>query len=90
MSTTPTTPTTATTADHAADEASETALTLILAAWDDGLDHGIPPERIAYAAIFAALTELVGLYGEDAVGRLVDGLARRVRTGEFTVATQVQ
>lgn len=72
------------------DDESQNALALILDAWDEGLECGIAPERLAYAAMFTALTDLVGIYGEDAVLKLVQGLERRVREGEFTIATRIQ
>lgn len=72
------------------DDESQDALALILGAWDEGLESGIAPERLAYAAMFTALTDLVGLYGEDAVLKLVQGLERRVRDGEFTLSSRIQ
>ena len=66
------------------------ALDLILAAWDEGLDCGLAPEQMAYAAMFTALTDLVGLYGEDAVLTLVKGLERRVAHGEFSLRRRTQ
>ncbi len=35
--------------------------------------------------VFAAFAELVGTYGEDAVAKFVEGLAGRVRNGEFSL-----
>jgi hypothetical protein len=61
------------------------ALNLMLEAWEDGSERGIAPELLAYAAIYTALTDLVAVYGEDHVGRLVDGLKPRVMRGEFTI-----
>ena len=61
------------------------ALNIILEAWDEGADSGIPPELMAYAALFTALTELVSACGEDAVATLARGLVARVREGEFTL-----
>ncbi len=69
---------------------SRDALAIILDAWDEGLESGITPERLAYAAMFTALTDLVGIYGEDAVSKLVLGLEQRIRDGEFTLANRVQ
>ena len=66
------------------------ALDLILAAWDEGIDCGHAPEQMAYAALFTALTDLVGIYGEDAVVKLVKGLERRVGHGEFTLSRRTQ
>lgn len=66
------------------------ALSLILEAWDQGTDQGIPPELMAYAALFTALTDLVATYGEDAVANLARGLDERVRQGEFTIYGTMQ
>jgi hypothetical protein len=61
------------------------ALHCILEAWEDGAEKGIPPELMAYAALYTALTDLVGAYGEDHVARMTDGLRGRLMKGEFTV-----
>lgn len=66
------------------------ALSLILAAWDEGTESGVAPEQMAYAALFTALTDLVSLYGEDAVIKLAQGLERRVVNGEFTLDKNLQ
>lgn len=66
------------------------ALSLILAAWDEGAESGVAPEQMAYAALFTALTDLVSLYGEDAVKKLAGGLERRVEMGEFTLDRSIQ
>lgn len=68
------------------DDKSFRALSLILDAWDEGTDSGLAPEQMAYAALFAALTDLVSLYGEDAVVKLARGLERRVELGEFSLS----
>lgn len=67
------------------DDDSMKALHVMLEAWEEGTGDGIAPELLAYAAIYTALTDLVAAYGEDHVGRLVDGLKPRVLKGEFTV-----
>jgi hypothetical protein len=61
------------------------ALSLILAAWDEGTDSGLAPELMAYAALYTAITDLVALFGEDAVSKLARGLERRIACGEFTL-----
>ncbi len=61
------------------------ALHHILGAWETGTDDGIAPELMAYAALYAALTDLVATYGEEHVGRLVDTLKPRLDKGEFTL-----
>jgi hypothetical protein len=66
------------------------ALGLILAAWDEGTENGVASEQMAYAALFAALTDLVSMYGEDAVVELARGLERRLMQGEFTLGRVMQ
>lgn len=67
------------------DENSVKALNLILDAWDQGTESGVKPEQMAYAALFTALTDLVALYGEEAVLKLTRGLEARVEHGEFSL-----
>jgi hypothetical protein len=74
----------------AANDDNICALDLILAAWDEGLDCGLAPEQMAYAALFTALTDLVGIYGESAVVKLTQGLEQRINHGEFTLARRTQ
>ncbi len=72
------------------DNPSLKALDLILAAWDEGADTGVAPEQMAYAALFTALTDLVSIYGEEAVIKLTRGLESRVDSGEFTLKRRHQ
>lgn len=72
------------------EDASFRALSLILAAWDEGADNGVAPEQMAYAALFTALTDLVTMFGEDGVVRLVQSLEARVAAGEFTLDRNIQ
>lgn len=72
------------------DDPSFLALSLILAAWDEGTDNGVAPEQMAYAALFTALSDLVSLYGEDAVKELTHGLEKRISAGEFTMNRTIQ
>ena len=66
-------------------EAPLMALNYILEAWEEGTDRGVASELMAYAALYAALTDLVASYGEDAVANLASGLGTRVKCGEFTI-----
>lgn len=61
------------------------ALGIILEAWEEGTDSGVAPELMAYAALYAALTDLVAAFGEDTVAQMAHGLAKRVTAGEFTL-----
>jgi hypothetical protein len=61
------------------------ALNFILNAWEEAAESGISPEMMAYAALYAALTDLVGAFGEGAVVNLIDELGPRIEKGEFTL-----
>ena len=63
----------------------QAALRYILDAWEEALHDGIEPEMLANAALFAALADLIGVYGENAVAKMTTGLSRRIQHGEFTV-----
>ncbi len=63
----------------------QAALHYILDAWEEALHDGIEPEMLANAALFAALADLIGVYGEDAVANMTNGLSRRIQHGEFTL-----
>ena len=69
---------------ESADESLK-ALNFILEAWEEGTESGIPPELMAYAAIYTALTDLVAAFGEASVVTLINGLAPRIESGEFTL-----
>jgi hypothetical protein len=61
------------------------ALQNILDAWDEALSDGVSADILATTAIFAALSDMVEAYGEEAVAEMAAGLADRVRQGEFTL-----
>jgi hypothetical protein len=67
------------------DEQKQAALRYIMEAWEEAIYDGIQPEMLANAAFFAALSDLVSSYGEDAVARMTEGLPRRIQNGEFTL-----
>ena len=67
------------------DAQKQAALRYILDAWEEALHDGIEPEMLANAALFAALADLIGVYGEDAVAKMTTGLSRRIHHGEFTL-----
>ncbi|MDO9127467.1 hypothetical protein [Parvibaculum sp.] len=66
-------------------EQRRVALQNILDAWDEALGEGVEADVLATTAIFAALSDMVEAYGEDAVAEMANGLADRVRQGEFTL-----
>ncbi len=67
------------------EEQKQAALRYIMDAWHEALYDGIEPEMLANAAFFAALSDLVATYGEDAVAKMTEGLSRRIHHGEFTL-----
>ena len=69
--------------DEAFDPLDE-ALDAILGAWRIAADRGVEPDLIANAALFAALTDLVGAYGEPAIVNFTNGLVTRIKAGEFS------
>ncbi|HMM13186.1 MAG TPA: hypothetical protein PKA57_01060 [Parvibaculum sp.] len=71
----------------APDEAEQRRMALqnILDAWDEALAEGVSADILATTAIFAALSDMVEAYGEEAVAEMATGLADRVRQGEFTL-----
>jgi hypothetical protein len=62
------------------------ALETIVGAWEQALGQGVSAEVLASTAIFAALTDMIDLHGEDAVAEMCATLAERVRAGEFTLS----
>ena len=72
------------------EEQKQAALKYILEAWAEALHDGIEPEMLANAALFAALADLIGAYGEDAVAKMTNGLSRRIHHGEFTLKRTAQ
>ena len=70
--------------EHAPDDQKRTALKHILEAWDKALDDGVEPELLATSAIFAALSDMVDIYGEGPVADMAASLPDRIRSGEFS------
>ncbi len=72
------------------DDQSQAALRYIQEAWEDALQDGIEPEMLANASLFAALADLIDVYGENAVAKMTSGLTRRIHHGEFTLRRTAQ
>lgn len=68
----------------------QAALRYILDAWEEALHDGIEPEMLANAALYAALADLIDVYGEHAVAKMTSGLSRRIHHGEFTLRRTAQ
>ena len=70
-------------ADFAAQR--KAAFTYMSEAFAEGRLDGLEGDCLAQAALFAALKEFVSTYGEEPVAVFAEGLAERIRRGEFTV-----
>lgn len=66
------------------------ALGYLLDAWENAINDGVESDMIATAAIFAAISDMVNQYGEDPVAKMTESLAKRIRTGEFTLNKTIQ
>lgn len=66
------------------------ALSYLLQAWENAIDDGVESDMIATAAIFAAISDMVNQYGEDPVAKMTESLAKRIRSGEFTLNKVIQ
>jgi hypothetical protein len=73
--------------DH---EQKQAALSYLNEAWAEARHEGVDGDCLAQASLFAAFAELVGTYGEEAVATFVEGLAGRVRNGEFSLVLAKQ
>lgn len=71
-------------------EKKRAALDIVLDAWCIGLDKGIDGEILAHAALFAALSDMIEIYGEDAVANLTARLPQRIHDGEFSLRRSLQ
>ncbi len=71
-------------------EQKQAALSYLNEAWAEALHDGVDGDCLAQASLFAAMAELVGTYGEDAVAKFVEGLPSRVHNGEFSLSRAKQ
>jgi hypothetical protein len=68
--------------DH---EQKRVALGFLNEAWLEARIEGIDGDCLAQACLFAAFAEFVTTYGEEAAARFAEGLATRIRNGEFSL-----
>ena len=66
------------------------ALGYLHEAWAEARHDGIDGDCLAQACLFAAFAEFVTTYGEEAAARFAEGLAVRIRNGEFSLVTARQ
>ncbi len=68
--------------DH---EQKRAALGYLHEAWLEARIEGIDGDCLAQACLFAAFAEFVATYGEEAAAEFAEGLAGRIRNGEFSL-----
>jgi len=66
-------------------EHKRAAVGYITEAWAEARHDGIDGDCLAQTCLFAAFAELVKTYGEDAAAQFAEGLAPRIRDGEFSL-----
>ena len=66
-------------------EQKQLALSYLHEAWAEARLDGVDEDCLAQASLFAAFNELVTTYGEEATAVFAEGLAARIRNGEFSV-----
>jgi hypothetical protein len=67
-------------------EQKRAALAHLHEAWTEARLEGIDGDCLAQACLFAAFAEFVTTYGEEAAARFAEGLAMRIRNGEFSLS----
>jgi len=75
------------TPDH---DQKRAALGYLQEAWVEARIDGIDGDCLAQACLFAAFAEFVSTYGEEPAARFAEGLALRIRNGEFSLAAAKQ
>lgn len=68
--------------DH---EQKRVALSYLNEAWAEARLDGVDGDCLAQACLFTALAEFVTTYGEEAAATFTEGLAARIRNGEFSI-----
>jgi len=66
-------------------EQRQAAVGYLHEAWAEARLDGIDDDCMAQACLFAALSELVTTYGEDATAKFATGLSERIANGEFSL-----
>jgi hypothetical protein len=71
-------------------EQKRAALGYLREAWLEARIDGIDGDCLAQACLFTAFAEFVSTYGEEAAAQFAEGLAVRIRNGEFSVTAARQ
>jgi len=68
----------------------QAALSYVTEAFAEAELDGLDGDCMAQAALFAAFTELVATYGEDAVAEYAAALPDKIRSGHFSMAASLK
>lgn len=66
-------------------EQKKAALGYLNEAWNEARIEGVDGDCLAQVCLFAAFAEFVSTYGEEAAAHFAEGLAGRIRNGEFSL-----
>jgi hypothetical protein len=71
-------------------EQKKAALEYLHGAWHEARSEGVDGDCLAQVCLFAAFAEFVSTYGEEAAAHFAEGLAGRIRNGEFSLTVTRQ
>jgi len=71
-------------------EERQLALEYVAEAWNAAEDDGVESAALAHASLFAALTTLVNLHGEEKAAELAAALPEQIRRGEYSLNRTLQ
>lgn len=71
--------------DQVIEDERHAALAYLDEAWNEAVYDGLDEDCLAQAALFTAIRSLVATYGEEAAAHFAEGLAAKIRGGEYTV-----
>ena len=66
-------------------EQKRVAVGYLQEAWAEARLDGVDGDCLAQASLFSAFAELVMTYGEEPAATYAEGLAARIRNGEFSL-----
>ena len=66
-------------------EQKQAAVGYLHEAWAEARLDGVDGDCMAQACLFAALSDMVTTYGEDATAQFAKGLSERIANGEFSI-----
>ena len=71
-------------------EERQLALEYVAEAWNAAEEDGVESAALAHASLFAAVTTLVEMHGEEGAAEIVAALPDRIRCGEYSLKRSLQ